>query len=103
MHNVSDVATDPASVRTNRTGPPGALYTNAGDPAKINAVGARDGVPIRVGTEPMGRGIITGFPDTGSPGRAWTTFQSAYHGVGDGGYSAISPEGATSYDSQPDR
>lgn len=62
MHNVSDIATDPSLPVTQKTGPPGSQYTNAGNPARQEAIGERDGVNIRVITEPAGEGIITAHP-----------------------------------------
>jgi hypothetical protein len=62
MNHVSDIATDPDSYFENATGPAGSLYTNAGNPAKIWAEGVRDGVYVRVLTEPAGRGIVTAYP-----------------------------------------
>ena len=62
MHEVSDIATDPAARWTQQTGPAGASTTNSGVPVKFASEATRDGVPIRVITQPGGSGIITGFP-----------------------------------------
>jgi hypothetical protein len=65
MHAVSDVATDPSLTPRNVTGPPGSLKTNAGNPARQEVFGYRNGVCIRVITEPLGEGIITAHPIIG--------------------------------------
>jgi RHS repeat-associated protein len=62
MHEISDVATDPNLKWTQQTGPAGADFTNAGAPVRYSVVGVRDGVKIRVIIEPVGEGIITGYP-----------------------------------------
>jgi hypothetical protein len=65
MHAVSDVATDPTLTPRNLTGPAGSLKTNAGNPARQEVFGMRNGVCIRVVTEPLGKGIITAHPIIG--------------------------------------
>jgi RHS repeat-associated protein len=62
MHNVSDVATDPASTWVQQTGRAGAQYTKGGQPVRWLAEGVRDGVCIACIVEPQGAGIITAFP-----------------------------------------
>lgn len=62
MHEVSDVATDPALEWVQQTGKAGSLYTKAGDPARFYVVGERAGVKIKVVIEPAGEGIITAHP-----------------------------------------
>jgi hypothetical protein len=103
MHNVSDIATDPASSTTWLAGKPGSLYTNAGNPSHINQFGTRDGVPLLVGSHPMGDGINTAFPNTGLPSPEWRRFQELYQDVSPGGFNALAPEGASSYDGQQNR
>ncbi|WP_145906668.1 RHS repeat-associated core domain-containing protein [Kitasatospora viridis] len=67
MENVSDIATDPnAKVDPNSGGPGGALFYRSGRPASFKLWGERNGVCIRVIVEPMGRGIVTAFPDAGA-------------------------------------
>jgi RHS repeat-associated protein len=66
MHNVSDVATDPASIWKGG-GPGGSYWTRAGDPARFRVYGTRQGVQIRVIMEPAGEGIISAYPDPGVP------------------------------------
>lgn len=61
MNNVSDIATDCALKRTQKTGSPGAALTRAGSPVRPTAEGARDGVTIRVVIE-RGRGKHHGTP-----------------------------------------
>ena len=65
MHAVSDVATDPSPTPRNVTGPAGSLKTNAGNPARQEVFGMRNGVCIRVVTEPLGEGIIAAHPIIG--------------------------------------
>ncbi len=62
MHTISDVATDPEIPWVQQTGPAGSMFTNAGLPARFAATGFRGGIWIRAIIEPMGEGIITGFP-----------------------------------------
>ena len=62
MHEVSDIATDPALAWVRQTGPAGSYYTKAGDPARFFVVGERGGVNVKVIVEPFGEGIITGYP-----------------------------------------
>lgn len=62
MHNVSDIATDPALTWVQQTGNAGSLFTKAGAPARFFVTGAREGVGIKVILEPAGEGIITAFP-----------------------------------------
>lgn len=62
MHAISDVATDPGIPWTQETGVLGTMFTKAGGPARFSAVGFRGGVWIKAIVEPMGEGIITGFP-----------------------------------------
>jgi hypothetical protein len=62
MHEVSDIATDPAQAWVQQTGKPGSLYTKAGDPARFVGIGERGGVRIKVVIEPAGEGIITAHP-----------------------------------------
>ncbi|WP_088146777.1 EndoU domain-containing protein [Achromobacter denitrificans] len=62
MHNVSDLATDPAATWIQLTGKPGAEFTLAGKPVRWAVEGVRDGVNIRVIVEPRGEGIITAYP-----------------------------------------
>ena len=62
MHEVSDIASDPAQTWVQQTGKPGSLYTKAGDPARFVGIGERGGVRIKVVIEPAGEGIITALP-----------------------------------------
>jgi hypothetical protein len=61
MEAISDIATDPSTIWQGG-GPGGSLYTKANNPARFTGFGVRDGVRIKVVTEPAGEGIITGFP-----------------------------------------
>ena len=61
MHNVSDIATDPALEWRPQTGN-GGLFTKAGNPARFAVEGVRDGINVRVIVEPAGEGIVTAFP-----------------------------------------
>ncbi|WP_176440059.1 RHS repeat-associated core domain-containing protein [Haloechinothrix alba] len=62
MHNISDVATDPASSWQQQTGAVGARFTRKGKPVRFEVGGRRDGVNIEVIVEPDGEGIVTGYP-----------------------------------------
>jgi len=62
MHEVSDVATDPALTWVQQGGKPGAESYKNGNPMRYRVEGVREGVTIRVIVEPAGEGIITGFP-----------------------------------------
>jgi EndoU nuclease-like protein len=62
MHEVSNIATDPQIPWVQQTGKAGAMFTKAGDPARVVATGVRGGITIRVIVEPRGEGIITGYP-----------------------------------------
>lgn len=62
MHNVSDLATDPALQWIQQSGKLGAEFTKNGAPVRYLVDGVRDGVPMRVIVQPGGEGIITGFP-----------------------------------------
>jgi len=62
MHNVSDIATDPALTWVQQTGPAGQALTRAGTPVIYRVDGVRGGVTIRVVIQPGGEGIITAFP-----------------------------------------
>jgi RHS repeat-associated protein len=62
MHNVSDIATDPALQWVQQTGKAGSLFTKSGAPARFFVDGVRDGVEMRAILEPAGEGIITAFP-----------------------------------------
>lgn len=62
MHNVSDLATDPAANWAQQTGKAGAQFTKSGQPVRWKVEGVRDGVCIVCIVEPHGEGIITAFP-----------------------------------------
>ncbi len=63
MHEVSDIATDPALNWVQQSGKPGSLFTNAGNPARFVVFGERSGIEIKVVLEPAGEGIITAHPN----------------------------------------
>jgi Bacterial EndoU nuclease len=65
MHADSDIATDP-SLQWNWTkgGPNG--YTRAGDPARAEVFGVRNGLCVKAVVEPAGEGIITAHQSPGS-------------------------------------
>lgn len=56
------IATDPRIVPVHKTGSGNSLLTNAGNPARLTFHETRNGLPIKVVTEPMGEGIITAYP-----------------------------------------
>jgi hypothetical protein len=62
MHNISDIATDPKIEWMQITGKNGAEFTRNGLPVRYQAIGNRDGIPIKTIIEPGGEGIITGYP-----------------------------------------
>jgi len=62
MNHVSDVATDPTISWVQQTGRHGAEFTMRGAPVRFAAVGAREGVTIRVIIEKSVTGIVTAFP-----------------------------------------
>ncbi|TCC29032.1 DUF6531 domain-containing protein [Kribbella speibonae] len=62
MYEISDIATDPSLQWKQQTGPAGADFTHGGAPVRYIVEGVRDGVKIRVVVEPLGRGIVSGFP-----------------------------------------
>ncbi|MDG4785390.1 EndoU domain-containing protein [Micromonospora sp. WMMD1102] len=62
LHAVSDIVSDPATARTNQTGTQGALYTNAGNPAKWRTEAVRFGKKIRVIYQPASGNVPTAFP-----------------------------------------
>jgi hypothetical protein len=59
MHEVSDIATDPAQTWVQQTGKAGSLYTKSGQPTRFVRIGERGGVRIKVVIEPAGEGIIS--------------------------------------------
>jgi RHS repeat-associated protein len=61
MHEVSDIATSPTSTFTRPDGKTD-LYYKSGKPARFTGTETRDGVPIKVVTEPAGEGVITAHP-----------------------------------------
>ena len=61
MHNISDIATNPATSWEQQTGPTGSLYTNAGKPSRFKADEWRNGIQIRVIYQPANAEVITGF------------------------------------------
>ncbi|NYD39559.1 RHS repeat-associated protein [Actinomycetospora corticicola] len=65
MHHVSDIATDPNAV-VKGGGKGGGLFDKHGAPARFRHYGVRDGVSIKVVTEPAGEGIITAHPHSGA-------------------------------------
>jgi hypothetical protein len=63
IEHIEDVATNPNSTyRRQDGGPRDQYYDRNGDPVRFVVEGVRDGVKIRVITEPAGEGIITAFP-----------------------------------------
>lgn len=70
METISDIATDPRLKWVQRQGRPGATTYNNGAPMRYRVDGAREGISIRVGVEPGGEGIITGFPTQWQPLKA---------------------------------
>jgi filamentous hemagglutinin len=62
MHEVSDIATDPALRWNQQGGRPGASFTNRGNPVRYTVFGERGGIQIKVVLEPNGEGIITSHP-----------------------------------------
>lgn len=64
MHNISDIATDPAA-RWTGGGPKGSVLTRKGNPARFSVFGERGGVCVKVVVEPAGEGIITAHPAAG--------------------------------------
>jgi sulfur relay (sulfurtransferase) DsrF/TusC family protein len=62
MHEISDIATDSTVFWVQQTGPVGGSFTNAGLPARLVAIEARDGIEIFVVIEPAGVGVVTAFP-----------------------------------------
>jgi filamentous hemagglutinin len=61
MEAVSDVATNPNSIKKIQTGN-GGYFTKAGNPATWQVIGEYEGIKIKVIIEPAGRGIMTGYP-----------------------------------------
>ena len=67
LENITSVAKDPNSTWTQRTGNPGAEFTNRGTPVKWAVEGTVDGINIRVIVEPSGRGVVSGYPTNTPP------------------------------------
>ncbi|MDO5068343.1 MAG: hypothetical protein Q4D96_13785 [Propionibacteriaceae bacterium] len=66
-----EIPTDQTADLKNQTGPQHSLITNAGDPAKLAMEASREGVPIRVITQPLREdGIITAYPTQWPPLKA---------------------------------
>jgi len=57
-----DVATHPDSTWTIQKGNADTGYTKKGELARWKVEGTREGIDMRVGVEPAGKGIITSFP-----------------------------------------
>lgn len=77
---MGDVVTDPNASMTWQAVGPDSLYTNRSEASRILSSGVRVGVPVAVAAKPMGEGLLSGFPDTGSAwvGPQWTRFQELY-------------------------